>query len=866
VKRLWTAILPAFIVIAIVSAEGRTSPAIRAVTNASKIDRATPQSRTTYGRLPLSFEANEGQTDSQVKFLARGRKYTLFLTATEAVLTLGTSGSVSPRADDGRFRSMRGPERVESSRQAVVRMTTVGARRDAEIEGVDLLPGRINYLLGRDPMNWRRGIQSYGRVRYREVYAGIDLVYYGREGELEYDFIVAPAASPRDILLEFDGAAFSVDANGDLVGGIKDGEIRMRRPSVYQEIAGVRVPIHGEWALTAGGRARVEIGDYDRTKPLVIDPMLAYSTYLGGSKDDGPTDVAVDAAGNAYMTGFTTSPNFPTTAGAFQTTFRAAQEAFVTKLDPTGSTLVYSTYIGGTGNEIGQAIAVDAAGTAYVAGTTQSNDFPTTPGAFQTTGGGPIDAFANDGFVAKLDAAGSSLVYSTYLGGTDTDSIDGLAVDAAAGNAYVTGSTLSGDFPTTPGVLQTEPASGLPAPPVFQPSRYDAFVTKLNATGSALVYSTYLGGTEQDTAADISVDALGNAYVTGTTRSENFPTTPGAFQQSGGGFTESAFVTKLDPSASALGYSTYLEGSHHEFGAGIVVDAVGHAYVTGGTQSVDFPTTPGAVQPSIGGDADAFVTKLNPSGSGPVYSTYLGGSGQDWAEAIALDLLGNAYVTGPTRSTDFPLGPGAWQPTFGGGFSDSFVAKLDGTGSDLVYASFLGGSHGDFASGIAVDPTANAYATGLTISLDFPVTAGAFQTTFGGLRDGYVAKIAAEPAAPSAAGKVTGGGSVGVGGGVATFAFSVQRKTSGEPIGGRLQFINHATRVTIRSVSLTSLLIAGNVATISGTCTEDGAPCIFEATVTDNGEPGTSDTFLIAVSSGSPEGGLLRGGNIQVHD
>jgi hypothetical protein len=480
VKSLWTAILLAFAVISTFSAQGRISAANRALTNeASEVDRATPQPRTTYERLPLSFEPNEGQTDSQVKFLARGRRYTLFLTATEAVLTVRTSGSVSPRAEDGRFNSMRGPERVEPSRQAVVRMTLVGARRDAEIEGVDLLPRAINYLLGRDPKNWRRGIQSYGRVRYRDVYAGIDLVYYGREGELEYDFVVAPAASPRDILLEFEGTTFSVDANGDLVGGLDDGEIRMRRPSVYQEIAGVRVPIHGKWALTAGGRARFEIGDYDRTKPLVIDPMLAYSTYLGGSRgagasgregDDGATDIAVDAAGNAYVTGFTFSRNFPTTAGAFQTTFRPGGDAFVTKLDPTGSTLVYSTYIGGTGNETGQAIAVDGAGNAYVAGTTQSDDFPITPGAFQTTGGGPVDAFADDAFVAKLDATGSLLVYSSYVGGSDTDSIGGIAVDAA-GNAYVTGSTLSGDFPTTPGALQTGPASGLPAPPGFDPSR-----------------------------------------------------------------------------------------------------------------------------------------------------------------------------------------------------------------------------------------------------------------------------------------------------------------------------------------------------------------------------------------------------------
>ena len=553
------------------------------------------------------------------------------------------------------------------------------------------------------------------------------------------------------------------------------------------------------------------------------------------------------------MTGFTTSVDFPR-AGAFQPTHAGSDDVFVTKLDPTGSALVYSTYLGGSGSDAGSDIAVDAAGNAYVTGATQSPDFPTA-GALQTYGG------ETDVFVTKLGSTGSTLVYSTFLGGSDVDSSLGIALDAT-GSAYVAGSTLSPDFPTTAGAYQTTPASGLPAPPIFAPHRYDAFVTKLAPTGS-LAYSTYLGGgSNAEVGADVAVDTAGNAYVTGTTRSVDYPTTPGAFQTVNDASSEAAYVTKLNATGSSLVYSTYLSGSHHEFGAGIAVDAAGYAYVSGGTQSVDFPITANAAQPVLGGDADAFITKFDPTGTAVTYSTYLGSSGQEWADDIAIDPGGHAYVTGTTRSTDFPTTAGVFQPAFGGGFYDSFVAKVDPVGGGTVYSSYLGGSDAEFTLAIAVDAAGSAYVTGATVSVDFPTTAGSFQPTYGEARDGFVTKIG-EPV-PTTVGKVTGGGSVALGNDLGTFALAVQRTGAGEPITGNLQYVNHATKARVRAVTFTAFSIAGDTATVEGTCTIDGLRCTFLVTANDSGSPG-DDAFVIRVSAAAPEGGVLRGGNIRIH-
>jgi len=487
------------------------------------------------------------------------------------------------------------------------------------------------------------------------------------------------------------------------------------------------------------------VAAYDASRPLVIDPVvLSYSTYLGGSGDDQGFGIAVDTDGNAYVTGRTDSANFPTISGAFQPTGGSTTDAFVTKLNPAGSALVYSTYIGGSGFDSGAGIAVDAAGNAYVTGFTGSTNFPTTAGAFQTTFANGAN-FGGDAFVTKLDPTGSTLVYSTYLGGDSDDQGFGIAVDTNS-NAYITGYTLSANFPTTPGAFQRIFVSG-------SIGDADAFVTKLDPTGSAQIYSTYLGGSAYDGGSGIAVDAASNAYVTGITRSTNFPTTGGAFQTafaSTSDFNADAFVTKLDSTGSSLVYSTYLGGGSDEAGAGIAVDASGSAYVTGRTNSFVFPTTPGAFQP-VGfsnGLYDAFVTKLDPAGSALVYSTRLGGSANDVGSGIVVDTDGNAYVVGSTFSDNFPTTPGAFQPIHAGGW-DVFVTKLHLTGS-LLYSTYLGGSgpfpeHGgglDEGQGIAVDTAGNAYVTGRTISGNFPTTPGAFQPTRGGgIYDAFVAKI-----------------------------------------------------------------------------------------------------------------------------
>ena len=818
------------------------------------------QVRELYEALPLRFEPNVGQADASVRFLARGRSgSTLFLTETEAVLALRRRAT--SRNAHGNLRQRPGtPAAGAAVQDAVVRMMVVGARNGVALDGVDSLPERINYLTGADRSRWRGNIPTYGKVRYREIYRGVDLMYYSRDGELEFDFVLAPGASHESIELAFAGVDLTLDASGDLVGRLAAGEVRLRRPVLYQQIDGRRADVDGGWMVRDEGRVAFEVGSYDATQPLVIDPVLSYSTYLGRSGLETITDVAVDAAGNAYVVGETDSPDFPATAGAFQQTLAGFNDVFVSKVDPAGATLVYSTYLGGRGSEAGTAIAIDALGQAHVVGVTHSADFPVTAGAFQGVhAGGTADAFA-----AKLDASGSTLLYATFLGGSDADAAEGLVIDTA-GNAYVSGATLSPDFPTTPGAFQTIPSAGLPAPPTYTPSRYDAFVAKLAPAGTALVYSTYFGGTSEEYGVSVAVDATGNAYLTGTTRSANLPTTDGAFQRTGGGLSESAFVTKMNPSGSALVYSTYLDGSHHEFGSGIAVDAAGQAFVTGGTQSVDFPTTAGAYRPTHVGDADAFVTRLDALGASLVYSTYLGGSGQDWGDDIAIDSAGNAHVVGTARSTDFPVTPNTIQAAFGGELFDSFVAKLAPTGSSLVYSTYLGGNDADFGSGITVSADGlSAYVSGFTSSTNFPATPGAIQRAFAGHRDGFLAKITDIAASPSSVGHVTGGGAVTLGNSAATFSVNVERKSATGAITGHVQFVGHRPQERVRSVSISSLTITGNAATIQGACVVNRTPCTFSAVVTDNGDPGNGDSFTITVAGRAAAGGALRNGNVRV--
>lgn len=725
-----------------------------------------------YGNLPLSFEANVGQVNSQAKFLSRGQGYTLFLTRRgEAVLALRKP---VPKRDPLRPAALVSmpatPSPDAAGPPAVVRIKLVGANAKPRAEALGGLAGKANYFIGNDPKKWRTNVPLFAKVKYRHIYPGVDLVYYGNQRQLESDFIVAPGVNPRSIALNFSGVdKMSVDAHGELVLKIKGGEVRLGKPHIYQEVDGTQREISGGYALNWGHEVSFEVAAYDNSRSLVIDPALFYSTYLGGSGFDRANGIAVDATGNAYVTGSADSTNFPTTMGAFQP---SGCGAYVTKLNPTGSGLVYSTYIGNAncpGAPVGEAVAVDVAGNAYVTGQVNSSNFPTTAGAFQTSYGGNGDVF-----VTKLNPAGSGLVYSTYLGGNGGDIGRSIAVDAA-GNAYVTGDTGSSaaqsgtNFPTTPGAFQPNIAGA----PGFQ---QDAFVTKLNPAGTGLLYSTYLGGSGIENSFGIAVDMGGNAYVTGVTGSTDFPTTGGAFQSSPSG-TPTAYVSKLNPLGTGLVYSTYLGGGTSsgpgllpDFGLAIAVDTAGNAFVTGGTSSAIFPTTPGAFQPSLAGCQDAFVTKLNPAGSGLVYSTYLGGNGcppgsgegfganADAGFGIAVDAGGNAYVTGSTNATDFPTTTDAFQPVNQGGF-DAFVTKLNPTGSGLLYSSYLGGSNDDFAKGIGLDalPNPDAYLAGWTSSTNFLTTTGAFQTTYGGgIYDAFVAKITGFPATADAAITATG--------------------------------------------------------------------------------------------------------------
>ena len=851
------------------------------------------------GPLPLRFEANVGQTDPAVHYVAHGDGYAI---------------TVAPEGVALATRPGPGPADV-----LVVRAT--GGRADARVTAERRLSGTVNYLTGSDPSTWRRGVPTYAAVRCAGLYEGIDAVYYGVEGQLEYDFVVAPGADPRQIRLRFEGPSrVDAAADGDLVLRMPNGEIRHRRAAVFQEGPRGREPIAARSVAGPDGDVRFDVGAYDPERPLVIDPVfvyrislasgtggniysaavavdaagsayvagstvgritttrgaydentsdsrnafvskldptgssLVYATYLGGSVDDEGYGIAVDASGAAYVTGSSDSPDFPTTPGAFDPSPNGLEDAFLTKLSPDGSRIVYSTLLGTDNRDYGHAVAVDGTGAAVVFGETQGRDFPTTPGAFDSS-------FDGNGFlpffVTRLALDGSSLEFSTFLGGGGIDGDGDLAVDAT-GAVYITGSTTSADFPTTPGAYDTTlEGAGAGAVAVF--------VSKLAPDGASLVYSTLLGGSfgGGDMGRGVAVDATGAAYVAGITHSPDFPTTPGAFDRELGGEASDVFVTKLTPDGSALAYSTYLGGTAREdafgiavgadgrahvaghtlspdfgappgeigglfvtalssdgtahgevtvlparhFGAAITIDAEGSAYVTGTTGSFDFPATQDAFStkpPSLGNTFSPFVVKLEPSGSGLVYatflsktsyesgdavavgadgaayilvrvgsmlypnfgdvaddrfggeselavtkiapdgtrilySTFLGGDGDERSGGIAVNAAGEAYITGSTRSADFPTTEGAYDRTLGG--QDAFVSKLSADGTSLVFSTLLGGSDsgGDAGTAIAVRPNGAIFVAGNTSSLDFPTTPGAYDSTPG--NDGFVAKL-----------------------------------------------------------------------------------------------------------------------------
>ena len=719
----------------------RLNPATRSTAlPQNPLNRAEARARvnTAYARLPLSFEENRGQSDPAVRFLSHGRGYRVFVTTTETVLVL------------------RQPSTPTSS---VVTMRLIGANPGARSTGLEELPGKANYFIGNDPSRWLKDVRTYATVESRNVYPGVDMVHHGNQRQLEYDFVVAPGANPGDIRVSFSGMQeMHLDSGGDLVLTTAVGEIRQVKPHIYQERAGVEQVVEGGYLLKGNNEIGFAVGSYDASLPLVIDPVLAYSTYLGGTLNDEARGIAVDADGNVYVAGVTSSSaTFPRVGGI--ATVTGGLEAFVSKLNAAGDSLIYSTFLGHEATESAEGIAVDESGEAYVTGFTRSPMFPTTAGGYQRV----INTGNYSVFVTRLNAAGNNLLYSTFLGG-NTSSVPGggvlqeglgIAVDST-GHAYVTGWTTTLNFPQA-GAYQGSNGGQI-----------DAFVTKLNtnAAGAAsLVYSTYLGGGGIDRGVGIAVDSIGHAYVTGWTDSgagAPFPTWNPVQATLAGG--TDAFVAKLDTlvvGASSLIYSTYLGGSGSEnpnspWPGGIAVDSTGHAYVTGSTNSwssspIPFPTTPSAYQATtVGvGDLDAFLTKLNPAGTAILYSTFFGGTGNDVGFGVAVDSTGHAYLTGEAgqlSSDDFPI-RSAVQPVFGGDTADAFVAKIDtGASGDasLMYSTFFGGSSAELGFGIALDSTGNAYVSGKTNSAGI-ATAGAFQAGPQGATDAFVAKIEETP-------------------------------------------------------------------------------------------------------------------------
>jgi len=762
-------LLAALTAVVLVAAYGGPAPLGAGPAGAPVAARAASIQRV-YAELPLRFEPNVGQAAGAAEFVARGAGYALLLSPDEALLALRPALSAADRASAhadsvsaARPRDSAGAETAWTT----VRMQLVGTNGTPAGEGAAPLPGVVHYYLGSDPVAWRTHVPTYAQVRYRDVYAGVDLVYYGDGGQLEYDFVVAPGADPAQVRLRFPGAnAIAVDDQGELVLHVGNATLRQRRPVVYQEHGGARQEIAGGYVLLddapaapAAAPRDVASGDplalrtppavgfavaaYDRSRPLVIDPVLVYSTYLGGSSNDQGFGISLDGAGNAYVAGSTASANFPAFNTLVQTTYGGGTlDAFVTRLTPSG-VVSYSTYLGGTSEEQAFASAADASGNAYVAGYTTSSNFPTTPSAFRRTIGLTLDAF-----VAKLNTDGT-LGYSTYLGGNGVDIANGIAVDGS-GNAYVTGETLSTNFPTL-GAIQA-----------FPNGANDAFVTKLNPQGSALVYSTYLGGNQLDRGRAIAVDSAGNAYVTGETYSPNFPTQNAAQATFGGGVgphcgvslnspCPDAFVTKLTPAGNGYVYSTYLGGTDADFGRAIAADASGNAYVAGQTFSTQFPRTA-----TFGYCCDqfAFLTKLG--ASGPVsYSVLLGGLGDTSAQAVAVDSGGNAYVAGYTRATNFPTQDPVQAALAGGQGADAFVAKVNATGNGLIYSTYLGGTTSasgqveEGAFGLAVDGSGNAFVAGFTQATNFPLR-NAWQATLAGGTDAFVTKLNDATATPTA--------------------------------------------------------------------------------------------------------------------
>ena len=661
-----------------------------------------------YRRLPLAFEANRGQSDSQARFLARGSGYALLLNPSKIILVMNRSRQADPSDPTAASKP---------PHPTVLELQLVGANEDTQLQDLEPLPGRSHYLTGNRPEKWRTGVPHFARVKYRGVYPGVDLVAYGNQASFEYDFIISPEVDPGIIELRFEGAEkIALSEQGDLLLQLADGLVQQNRPTLYQQTQSGTEPVTGSWVLRGPGRVGFEVGEYDRSRPLTIDPVLRYASFLGGGLDDSGIAVALDSSRNSYYMGVTSSLDFPVLGGVKDTV--QPEDIFVTKVSSDGKSLLYSTYLGGTGtdtvSEIG-GLAVDDLGSAYLCGITSSSDFPAV---------NPIHVFnqgGTDAFIVKLTPAGDALEFSGYLGGARVDRARRIAL-GPDGMACVVGETNSPDFPTI-AALQGAMAGDT-----------DAFITCLNAAGD-IVFSTYFGGTGYDGAYGVDIDAMGDVYLVGETVSIDFPTKIPLQAANAGG--RDLFVTKLDDTGTPLIYSTYLGGTGDDFGRAIDVTPSKQFYVVGSTVSTDFPMV-AAFQPALSGGRDAIVASFAPSGSILLYSTYLGGSDDDSGLGIAVDGSGEAHVVGSTFSDDFPTKDPIQAEL--GGLSDAFLTEVGALGVELLHSTYLGGSAFDVGRGVAVDSLDNVYITGFTGSVDLPIS-NALQPMIGGRLDAFFARI-----------------------------------------------------------------------------------------------------------------------------
>ncbi len=640
--------------------------------------KVVPQNQ--YGKLPMYFTPNAGQIKKDVKYYSSGSGYSFFFTNNGVTYSFAKAGSKT------------------------LKINFIGANADANIIGNEKQDAKVNYLKGSNPKNWQTNVPTYSGITYQGIYPGIDIAYKGTNQQLKYEFYLKPGADYKQINLAYQGAnSLSLDKGGNLLIKTNWGTLKDTKPYTYQIVNGKKTVIQSNYAVN-GNKASFNLGKYNSSYPVVIDPSLTFSTFLGNSSSDAALDIAVDGIGNTYITGYNKDAS-------------NRNDVFVAKLNPAGSGLVYSTYFGGGSDDSGNEIAIDSSGNAYITGYTNSSNFPVTLNSYDKTYGGNTDAF-----IAKLNSTGSALVYSTYLGGSGNDISDSIVIDSY-GNAYVTGGTDTG-FPTTAGAYDTT-ANG----------NSDAFVAKINSTGSALVYSTYLGGSGNDNGNSIVVDSLGNTYVTGLA-DFGFPVI--SHDKSYNGGLSDAFLTKLNSAGSALSISSYLGGTYEDYANALFMDKDNNLYITGVTKSSDFFVTANANDPTYNGGYDVFLTRVDLKNFSNIYSSFFGGNTDDHSYDVAVDDNNNVYMTGITYSLDFPVTSNAYDASFNGRF-DSFVTKqfYNQSTMQLVSSTFLGGGDYDTSLSIAVS-SGYVYTGGWTTSSNFPTTLGTFDPSFNSPPDAFI--------------------------------------------------------------------------------------------------------------------------------